>query len=96
MTGISGLWPWNWGSDVENTFLQLFQLALETIVYIVEWLTYWFFYYVGLVIALLAQLAIDSGVFALPVFVTLMVGLILMLQVSLDVIRDIPVAGAVA
>jgi hypothetical protein len=91
--------PQNWGADLahsaENTFLTVLNAGVQAFAYIVNWLLYAAFSTLGFVLNFLNIAAGSAGLFAMPVFFTLFIGLMLTVQVLLGTMKDIPVVGAV-
>ena len=89
--------PQNWGSDIgqsaENTFLSVLSTFVQVFVYIVEWLLYAVFSILSAILNMLNVAAGAGGLFDMPIFFTLIIGLMLIIQVIMASLKDIPVVG---
>ena len=89
--------PQNWLSDVkytaEHTFLTWLRDFVQAFAYIVEWILYAVFLILSAVLNMLNVAAGAGGLFDMPIFFTLIIGLTLIIQVIMATLKDIPVVG---
>lgn len=97
--------PLNWGKDitgaadslshsVSNALIQLLQLFMSAFAYLVDDVIYAAALVVYGVLQLIFSAADAAGPFALPAFLVMMTGFVIVAQIALDTVKDIPVLGA--